>query len=331
MLKVCLLTLVLGLGPFFVLAQTDSLQSSPADTTTLASPANTPDQTSADTLKRRRFAESWKGRGSFGINFSQVSLSNWAGGGQSAISITGLVSLAATRQTEKSRWQNSLDLAYGQARQGGRERPFRKTDDQLIFQSAYNRRIFSSRRWRFNTSLDFRTQIDKGFRFETDDNGEEVAILISRFMAPAYLNTALGVGYKEERFSVAFSPFSSKYTFVLDKDLSQQGAYGVDPGKRVRSQVAGMSLQITADYELMTNIRMKTNFLAFSEYRDRLKVIDIFWENQFLLRVNKLFNATLTTNLIYDQDVILTRDDGTRGPATQFKSALNVGFLYKLP
>lgn len=273
----------------------------------------------------------WTKKASLGLNFSQVTLSNWAGGGQSSISITGLASFNTKRETERSSWQNNFDLAYGQARQGGKERPFRKTDDQIILRSNYSRRLFDSKRWKFNANVDFRTQFDKGFKYEEDSLGNEREVLVSRFMAPAYLNTALGVTYKVDGFSASLSPLSSKLTFVLDDTLAQQGAYGVEPGKKVRPQIAGISMQINVDYEVMENLRFKTSFLAFSEYKDQFQEIDIFWENQLIFKVNKLFNATVTTNLIYDEDVTVTRDDGTVGPATQFKSAINIGVLYTLP
>lgn len=286
---------------------------------------------SDDNSDSTRRASPWSKKASLGLNFSQVTLSNWAGGGQSSISITGLASINIKRETERSSWQNSLDLAYGQARQGGSERPFRKTDDQIILRSNYSRYLFGSRRWKFNANLDFRTQFDQGFRYEKDPLGNEQEVLISRFMAPGYLNTALGISYKTDGFSASLSPIASKFTFVLDDTLSQQGAYGVEAGKKVRAQAAGISLQLNADYEIMENLRLKSSFLAFSEYKDQFQEIDVFWENQLIFKVNKLFNATVTTNLIYDEDVELKRDDGTIGPATQFKSAINIGVLYTLP
>ncbi|GIV39905.1 MAG: hypothetical protein KatS3mg033_1705 [Thermonema sp.] len=306
-MKHVFLLLCFCMSTFFSFAQSDN----PQDSTRQISP--------------------WTKKASFGLNFSQVTLSNWAGGGQSSISITGLASFNANRETERSTWQNSLDLAYGQARQGGKERPFRKTDDQIILRSNYSRRLFDSKHWKFNANVDFRTQFDKGFKYEEDSLGNEREVFVSRFMAPAYLNTALGITYKVDGFSASLSPLSSKLTFVLDDTLSQQGAYGVEPGKKVRTQIAGISMQINVDYEVMENLQFKTSFLAFSEYKDKFQEIDIFWENQLIFKVNKLFNATVTTNLIYDEDVAVTRDDGTVGPATQFKSAINIGVLYTLP
>jgi hypothetical protein len=48
------------------------------------------------------------------------------------------------------------------------------------------------------------------------------------------------------------------------------------------------------------------------------------------MKVNKYFNASLGTQLIYDKDILITKDDGTLGNAIQFKHILNLGFNYSL-
>jgi hypothetical protein len=269
----------------------------------------------------------WTKKASFGLNFAQVQLNNWAGGGESSISVTGLMALSAIKKTDKMSWTNSLDLTYGQARLG--KQAFRKTDDQLLIRSMYNRKL--SERWGIAGGADFRTQIDRGFNFTTDNNtGEEIRTLISDFMAPAYLNLNIGLSYARMGFKAILSPIASKFTFVLNDELSAQGAYGVEEGKRVRSELAGASLNITADYNLMENVKFKTNFLAFTEYKGAFSEVDFNWDTQLLFTVNKFIKTSITTQLIYDEDVQINREDGTVGPAVQFKGVLNIGLLYTI-
>ena len=45
--------------------------------------------------------------------------------------------------------------------------------------------------------------------------------------------------------------------------------------------------------------------------------------------MNKWFSTNISTNLIYDNDIKLLQDDGTKGPRTQFKEALAVGFKFE--
>ena len=50
------------------------------------------------------------------------------------------------------------------------------------------------------------------------------------------------------------------------------------------------------------------------------------------MKINKYLTATLTTHLIYDDDIIISREvDGKikEGPTTQFKEVFGVGFSYK--
>ncbi|MGD1841770.1 MAG: DUF3078 domain-containing protein [Thermonemataceae bacterium] len=273
--------------------------------------------------------ELWRKGANFGLNFSQVELENWAGGGESSISVTGLVGLYANMKRDKSTWDNALDITYGQARLGDQD--FRKTDDQLILKSLYNRLL--NKRWGFAAGLDFRTQLDEGLSFrevELPGGGtEEVATFISEFMSPGYLNTNIGFSYTIPHFKAVISPLASKLTFVLNDELAAQGAYGVDSTENIRSE-AGASLNLIADYDLMENVKFKTYFLAFTDYSDGLEEIDINWEVQFIFQVNKYINTTITTQLIYDEDININREDGTVGPATQFKGVLNIGVVYNI-
>lgn len=60
----------------------------------------------------------WKLGGVVSINGQQVSLTNWAAGGNNSISIGGLVNVFANYRKGKISWDNSLDLGYGVIKQG---------------------------------------------------------------------------------------------------------------------------------------------------------------------------------------------------------------------
>ncbi len=56
------------------------------------------------------------------------------------------------------------------------------------------------------------------------------SVKISALFAPAYLLGSLGMDYKpKDDFSAYISPVTSKITIVADKDLANQGAFGVTP------------------------------------------------------------------------------------------------------
>ena len=152
-------------------------------------------------------------------------------------------------------------------------------------------------------------------------------------MAPAYLMTAIGLNYKPNNYFSAFlAPVSGKFTFVMDKFLSDEGAFGVDPGKKVKSELGGyVRLAYSKnDFErdFLKNISFTTKLDLFSNYIDKPQNIDVHWEVLIGMKVNKYITANLNTMLIYDDDVKILQDDGRLVAKTQFKEVLGIGFSY---
>ncbi|MDZ7821073.1 MAG: DUF3078 domain-containing protein [Candidatus Marinimicrobia bacterium] len=157
----------------------------------------------------------WKKGGQGAFNFSQTALSNWSGGGESALSLNTFLSMFANYQKEKLSWDNDLDLAYGLLRQ---EKETRKTDDRIELSSKFGYRL--AEHWSYSSVLGFKTQMMPGYD----------SVLVSSFAAPAYLQISTGAEYKAgDHFSLLLAPLSGKMTLVADTALS--GNYGLDPGK----------------------------------------------------------------------------------------------------
>lgn len=255
----------------------------------------------------------WNTGANFGLNFSQVNLSNWAGGGQSSVSIGSLVALEADYSQGKVFWRNQLNMAYGLIKQGERNQRFNKTDDLLNFLSKYNYQINDGY---FITALaDFRTQMDDGYEFN-----EVGRTRISDFMAPGFLIASLGATYlKKDLYSITLSPVASKFTFVMDERLSAAGAFGVNPGEEVRSEL-GAALNAGYENEVFTNVNFRTNLNLFANY-ETFSRVDINWEGILLLKVNEYLNSTIATQLVYDHDII---------QKTQWRNAITVGFLLEI-
>ncbi|EMR03411.1 DUF3078 domain-containing protein [Cesiribacter andamanensis] len=265
-------------------------------------------------------APAWTTGGSTGLNFSQVKLSNWAGGGESSISIASLLKLEANYKKGPSLWENRANIAYGLIRQGDREQSrFRKTDDILELRSQYNRSIKDTTLY-MTLLADFRTQMGPGYEYG-EAAGETTRSKISEFMAPGFLLTSLGATYKiPERFTLTVSPVTGKFTFVQDPVLSAAGAFGVEAGERMRSEF-GASLVSNYKRELLTNVDFNTSLLLFANY-ETLSRVDVNWEATLMMKVNRYINTTIATQLIYDHDVL---------QKTQFRNVINVGFLFQWP
>ena len=130
-------------------------------------------------------------------------------------------------------------------------------------------------------------------------------------------------------FYAMISPLTSKMTIVNDDFLSSKGAYGVTPGSKTRSEF-GAYLNSAFKYKVMSNITYQTNLNLFMNYKTP-ELIDVFWDNTLLMSVNKYIQASINTNLIYDDDVKIASKDGlSKGPKVQFKHVLAVGLVVKV-
>jgi len=273
---------------------------------------------SADTL------EGWKKGGAFFVNFSQTSLTNWAAGGDNSLAINGMASLFANYKKGKSIWDNSLDMGYGLMKQGNDEK-FTKTDDKFDFLSKYGQHAFKS--WYYSALLNFKTQFSNGYNYPDDS-------VISAFLAPAYILGALGLDYKpNDAFTAFIAPLSAKITLVNDQALADAGAFGVDAGKKSRSEFGGY-IRIAYNKNIVENINFTTKIDFFSNYLHNPQNVDINWEALLTLKVTKFIAASINTQLIYDDDIALIEDLESGGTKTvkskvQFKEILGIGFTVK--
>lgn len=267
----------------------------------------------------------WDLGGDININFSQVSLNNWAGGGQSSISLGNIVNMHANYDDRKNLWNNKFQGTYGLIRQGkGKGQPIRKSDDLFIIESQYGRNF--SDNWMASALLNIRSQFAKGEEVAVLPDGRDSTWLVSEMFSPAYVQVAFGIAYKKNKvFNFTLSPLTSKNTIVLNERLAP--SYGLEEGERIRSEV-GASYNANFKKEIVKNVRLESNLNLFSNY-EKFQNIDVNWSVHFVLKVNKFITSSIITQLIYDDDIDVPRDNKEKpGPATQFKSAINVGFAY---
>ncbi|MDR0811014.1 MAG: DUF3078 domain-containing protein, partial [Paludibacter sp.] len=252
----------------------------------------------------------WKHGGFTSVNLSQTALVNWAAGGESSVAINGLFSAFANYKNSKTAWDNSLDLGYGMLNQS--ITGFRKTDDKIDFTSKYGQKAFKD--FYYAALFNFKTQFTVGRNYITKDS----AVKISNFFAPAYLLGAVGLNYQPNSYFNAFlAPFTGKLTLVCDTVLSNQGAFGVEKGKTLKSEFGGYARMILSknDFksELLKNVSFTTKLDLFSNYLDNPQYVDVNWEALIGLKVNKYISVSINTQLVYDYDVkfAVLNADGT--------------------
>ncbi len=281
----------------------------------------------------------WHYGGTFNNTFSQTGLVNWTSGGQNSISINSLLSLYAYKKINKTLWENNLDLSFGVQRQGsGDSIPLLKSDDKIDFSAKIGQEI--SKNLYYAGYMNFRTQFANGFDDPNDRN------VISRFMAPGYWVTAIGINSTPKKgVSIFVAPLTSKITFVYDQTLADAGAFGVlgagetdqsgtllTVGKNVRYELGGY-LKVGYKGDVAKNISITNQVDLFSNYLKNPQNIDVNWQFLMSMKVNEFISCTFSSHLIYDDDIDIMVDNGdgtfSNGPRVQFKEVFGAGLSYK--
>jgi len=136
-----------------------------------------------------------------------------------------------------------------------------------------------------------------------------------------------------EVFSMFLAPLASKFTFVLDEELSDAGSFGLDPGQTVRSELGGY-IKMALKKEILKNVTLDTKIDLFSNYLDNPQYVDVNWNMLLTFKVNEYLSASLLTQLIYDHDIQFgsdTNGDGvedTFEPRVQVKELFGMGLAY---
>ena len=262
------------------------------------------DTVKADTVRN------WNIAGEASLNFSQTSFSkNWQAGGQSSIAGLGLFNVSAKYAKNKSVWESSLDIKYGLTKQG--EEDLRKTDDNFEILSKYGYQ--AAENWFYSAMFSFKTQMTDG---KHESNRDSV---ISRFLAPGYILTSLGMDYKQgDVFSLLLAPVTGKLTMVFDDTFSDEGRFGVDPGEKIRLEF-GASIKSTFVKEILKNVTLNSKLGMFYNYLEDSQ-IDIDWEMLVNMKINQFLSTNVVTQLIYDKDQV---------DKVQFKEIIGIGLTYK--
>lgn len=280
----------------------------------------------------------WNTGGIVSLSFSQSSYTNWSAGGQNSLSGNGLVSVFANFKGVKSSWDNSLDLGYGVLMQG-KDQGLLKTEDKIELITKYGQKAFGN--WFYAALGNFKTQFTPGYNYPNDTT------LVSDFISPAYVLGALGMDFKpNNEFSLFISPITAKLTFVNNQMLANAGAFGIEPavydslgvivksGKTFRAEMGGY-VRSQFQMEVMKNVVVNTKLDLFSNYLNNPGNIDVNWNTLVAVKANEFITATISTELIYDDDIAIAIDsneDGIPeriGPRVQLKEVLGIGLSYK--
>ena len=260
----------------------------------------------------------WVSEFSGGLNFNQAGFSdNWKAGGINSVAFGSIVAGKAFYKKGKFTWDNELELLYGIVKNEGQGT--RKSNDRMFFDSKLGYRL--SGKWAAFFSANFLSQFTDGFEYENDGTQR----LISGFMSPGFLTSSLGFEFKpNEEFNLRIGPFSPRFTFVTNPDVSLAvpSNYGVPIGETTR--VEWLALQLFANYDknISEKFNIKSRYMLFANYETfNWETIDHRLDITLTAKITDFINVTMTSISLYDID---------QDPGIQLSQGLALGILYKV-
>ncbi|CAN5515388.1 DUF3078 domain-containing protein [soil metagenome] len=260
----------------------------------------------------------WRNSFSAGANLNQASFSdNWKAGGQNSLALGMFLNSRFNYLRERISWDNNIQLLYGILRLGNLG--FRKNQDLIFLDSKYGYQLNNN--WNAFLSANFITQFAPGYDYAEDDAAPDV--LISNFMAPAFLTFAVGMEYKPVPwFSIRLSPLAPRLTFLFDDAVGVNERYGVPVGERVRTEFLAALLQADLDRDILPNVNLKVTYQGFANYETlAFRTIDHRVNAVITATVNRFISMSLTGMMIYDFDQDVN---------VQYSQGLALGLIYNI-
>ena len=263
----------------------------------------------------------WTMSGSAGITGSQMTLTNWAAGGDPSVAADVQFNYSVDYKKDTKLWQNRLELAYGLNRT--ESNGVRKTNDKIYFSSSYGHKVYDN--LYISALLKFNTQFADGYDYgvKLDEGGYKQT---SGFMAPAYFSGGLGVEWNPKAWlSVNASPATWKATVVTEETL--RPIYGLSDSS-TRHEFGG-NVKIEMKGKILGDLSGYTRLNLFSNFLDEPQNVDVDWTMRFDLKINKWLSANLNFHAIYDDDIHIPQPDGSAYPCLQVQEVAGIGLLVK--
>ena len=249
----------------------------------------------------------WTKKGVFTLLFNQASFSNWIAGGENSVAGTVNINYDFNYKKGDWSWDNKIITKYGISNISGTGT--RKTDDLFEFNSLVGKK--ATKNWSYSFFLNLRTQFTTGF-----DYSQTPKKPTSEFFAPAFLTTGPGMVYKKsDNFNINLSPATMKATYVTNQFA---GDYGTDPGETSRYEV-GFYGAMYYKAKLMDNVSIENILNVYSNYLEDAQNIDVNYQVNFVMQINKYLSTNLNFHLIVDDNV---------SSQVQFKQLFGLGVNY---
>lgn len=250
----------------------------------------------------------WKHSMVAGLTLTQVSYTDWAAGGENALSWTFSADGKSAYDLEVLNWANAYSFAFGQTRLG--DKGFRKTDDKIDMESILTYKLGTL----INpyAAITLKTQFAKGFIYNAAGDRTQV----SAFFDPGYITQSAGAGYQpmkevKTRLGLALRE-------IFTQDFNQ---YADDPSTTdiEKTRVEGGIESVTdVEWQLEENLLFTTKLELFSPIKTLDEVI-VRSNSNLTAKVNRYITAILNVQFINEKRVT---------PKTQVKETLALGLSY---
>ena len=248
----------------------------------------------------------------YSVSGSVTELENWNAGGENSSNVSFLLRENWIKKGNKFTTVHLLEGNYGLSRQAG---TLTKNADRLEFTTTLTGSP-NTTVWNLSSQFNVRTQLAPGYA-----KGDTNRTPISNFGAPIYGQFSFGLGNNSlEHWQMFLSPLAGKSTTVLDADLSDKAAFGVDTGATWRLEAgAKITLNYTKQFSDAFSVTAKSDI--FYNYWASLEETDFMLDIIALYKVKEAFSVNAHVQLIRDIDQI---------DAWQRRSVLGVGLAYTI-
>ena len=237
----------------------------------------------------------WTKKGNMSLLLSQSAYNRqWLGGGTS--NVAGNFGLNYDFNYKKGDvvWDNKFILAYGLSKIKGNENTA-KTDDRLELNSLWGKKA-KAKNWYYSMYFNFKSQMDIGL----DKNNE----IISHFFSPAYFQFGPGFLWKKDNnASINISPAAGKLILVHKHFTDLGPSFGVLQGDNTRFEF-GASISAYYKFVALTNVTIENRLNLYSNYLEDPQNVDIDYQMNVVMKINKYLSANVALQTIYDDNAI---------------------------
>ncbi len=244
-----------------------------------------------------------------GFNFSQVSFSDWAKGGENAVSWNTYMNFGLLWKSEHWEFKNQLRMTYGRTQSG--DQPNKQNENEIFMENVLARDL--GWLFKFAASNTFLTQITTGYNYKVDP-----AVEISNFFDPAYITQGIGLLY--DKSEIVQTRLDVAAREIISDKFFQEADDPTTPEIEKFKFDLGLSSVTDLKVPLAENIQYVSKLSLFSPFK-KLDIWDVRWENLITARVNKWLATNINVVVVYDEDQI---------KRTQVRQAFQLGLVFSI-